>query len=359
MNKIKVFLCHASDDKPAVRKLYQRLKSDGFNPWLDAEKLLPGQDWRFYIEKAVRNSNTLIVCLSTKSMTKSGYVQKKIKYVLNIADEKPEGEIYIIPAKLEECNIPSRLKRWHCVNLFQKDGYDRLLGSLGSKVTDMTKPDFISLFDNCREGRAFQVPELSPPKVFISYKRDDLHNGWVEKLARDLRSHGIEAILDKWELRLGDSLTDYMTLKISEADVILFIITTKSVAAVEGPGQGGPLKFEMQIATARRTAGEKMRIIGIYREGDKTPVHLRDHRYADFRDNSKYKEAMEELVRDLFCECDVPPIRPRATTKVTDKTEQTQLTVEDIIDEGLLETRAILVQSFVGRSRYAAEKNQK
>jgi len=344
----KVFLCHASEDKPSVRKLYHLLKSDGFNPWLDDEKLLPGQDWRLEIEKAVRKSNTIIVCLSAKSITKSGYVQKGIKYALDIADEKPEGEIYIIPAKLEECNVPYRLNRWHLVNLFEKDGYDRLLGSLGSKVTDVTEPEFISLFDNCRAGRASQVPDLSVPKVFISYKwEDDLHNRWVERLARDLRYAGIEAILDKWEVRLGDSFTDFMTLKINEADVILFIITTKSVAAVEGLVQGGAVKFEMQIATARRTAGEKIRIIGIYREGDKTPVHLRDHRYADFRDNSKYHEALQELVRDLFCKCDVPPIRPRATTKVTDKTEQTQLTVEDIIDEGLLETRAILVQSFV------------
>ena len=43
--KLKVFLCHSSDDKPVVRGLYQRLKSEGWiNPWLDEEKLYPGQD---------------------------------------------------------------------------------------------------------------------------------------------------------------------------------------------------------------------------------------------------------------------------------------------------------------------------
>lgn len=41
--KLRVFLCHASQDKPVIRELYQRLSAeDWLNPWLDEEKLLPG-----------------------------------------------------------------------------------------------------------------------------------------------------------------------------------------------------------------------------------------------------------------------------------------------------------------------------
>jgi hypothetical protein len=47
--KLKVFLCHSTDDKRKVRDLYRRLISDGFNAWLDEEKLLPGQNWDFEI----------------------------------------------------------------------------------------------------------------------------------------------------------------------------------------------------------------------------------------------------------------------------------------------------------------------
>ncbi|GAB4504766.1 MAG: hypothetical protein Fur0043_17600 [Anaerolineales bacterium] len=42
--KLKVFLCHASEDKPLVRELYERLRADGFAPWLDSEALLPGKE---------------------------------------------------------------------------------------------------------------------------------------------------------------------------------------------------------------------------------------------------------------------------------------------------------------------------
>ena len=52
--KLRVFLCHSSQDKPIVRELYQRLNAEGWiDPWLDEEKLLPGQDWDLEIEKAV------------------------------------------------------------------------------------------------------------------------------------------------------------------------------------------------------------------------------------------------------------------------------------------------------------------
>ena len=86
---LRVFLFHSSDDKTAVRNLYQRLRAEGFDPWLDEENLLPGQDWRLEIPKAVRNTDVVIVCLSRGFVKKAGYGQKEIKLALDVADEQP------------------------------------------------------------------------------------------------------------------------------------------------------------------------------------------------------------------------------------------------------------------------------
>src|SRR5271165_2096314 len=94
---LKTFLCHASDDKGPVRDLSQRLRSKGFDPWLDEERLLPGQDWELEIKKAVREADVVIVCLSSRTVTKSGFIQKEIKYVLDVAEEKPQGSTFVIP----------------------------------------------------------------------------------------------------------------------------------------------------------------------------------------------------------------------------------------------------------------------
>jgi len=148
-----------------------------------------------------------------------------------------------------------------------------------------------------------------PIRAFISYKWESPeHVEWVSKLAAALRARGIEAILDQWEVRYGESFTDYMQLNIAKADVILFVITPESVKAAEAPaGHGGPLKFEVQMMNARRMA-EGTRIIGIYRSGDRPPLYLRDHRYADFRDDQRFQTAMDDLVRDLLGQSGPPPL---------------------------------------------------
>lgn len=113
-----------------VRELYQRLRNDGVNPWLDEEELIGGQEWDLEIRKAVKASHAVVVCLSNSSITKEGYVQKEIKFALDVADEKPEGAIFLIPVKLEDCEVPYRLRNWQWVNLYDERGYERLLKAL-------------------------------------------------------------------------------------------------------------------------------------------------------------------------------------------------------------------------------------
>jgi outer membrane protein assembly factor BamD (BamD/ComL family) len=92
--------------------------------------LLPGQDWRVEIPRAVREADVVVICLSNKSITKEGYVQREIKFALDSADEKPEDTIFLIPARLEECVVPEQLGRWQWVDLFEENGFIRLLRSL-------------------------------------------------------------------------------------------------------------------------------------------------------------------------------------------------------------------------------------
>lgn len=130
---LKVFLCHSSTDKPAVFDLFERLVGDGVDAWLDKEKLLPGQDWELEIRKAVREADLVIVCLS-KEFNRAGFRQKEVKLALETALEKPDGEIFIIPARLEECETLESLRRLHWVDLFEDDGYKKLTQALSLRA---------------------------------------------------------------------------------------------------------------------------------------------------------------------------------------------------------------------------------
>jgi hypothetical protein len=124
---VRVFLCHASDDKPAVKRFDRRLRTDHIDTWLDERDLLPGQEWDQTIRVAVRDADIVVVCLSRTSVTKSGYLQREIKHVLDVADEQPDGSIFLIPARLEECDVPERLRRWQWVDLYKRGGYNRIM----------------------------------------------------------------------------------------------------------------------------------------------------------------------------------------------------------------------------------------
>ncbi len=126
---LKVFLCHAHADRDPVRGLYARLIKDGVDAWFDKAKLLPGQDWELEIRKAVREADVVVVCLS-KQFNQAGFRQKEVRLALDTAMEQPEGEIFIIPARLEKCDILESLKRWQWVDLFEKTGYVNLTNVL-------------------------------------------------------------------------------------------------------------------------------------------------------------------------------------------------------------------------------------
>jgi class 3 adenylate cyclase len=199
---ISVFLCHSSGDKPTVRSLYARLRSDGISPWLDEEDLRPGDNWRTAISKAVRDADIVLVCLSKASIAKTGFVQKEITFALDRADEQPEGQIYVIPVRLEPCAVPQRLSQWQWVDLFSDGGYDKLLASLNlTRSHDVpTDSDTSSCWLLVAEIRGF----TAFAEQMRSEDLDTLLAAWISSCKEIIENHNGK--IDKY---LGDGFLAY------------------------------------------------------------------------------------------------------------------------------------------------------
>ncbi|MDJ0717991.1 MAG: TIR domain-containing protein [Prochloraceae cyanobacterium] len=134
-NSVRIFLAHASEDKDEIKQLYERLKSQGYNPWLDVYDLKIGQKWQEVIPKVIKKSDFIILCLSSISVTKPGFLQKEFKLALNQAVEKPPNTIYLLPVKLDRCDVPDiqlvefgeNLRNYQWINYYESDGFKRLL----------------------------------------------------------------------------------------------------------------------------------------------------------------------------------------------------------------------------------------
>ena len=128
--QLQIFLLYARIDKDTVYRLYRRIEKDGARVWLDLEQILPGQDWAYEIRKAIRTSDLIIVCLSRGFNKQGGYRHEELRIALKKAKSLPDGEIFLIPARLERCELPEPLRRWQCVDLFERTGYEKLLSAL-------------------------------------------------------------------------------------------------------------------------------------------------------------------------------------------------------------------------------------
>ena len=118
-----VFISYARKDERAARDLYDDLSEmPGVIPWMDKEDLLPGDDWKESIAKAMATSRLVVLLLSNHSVSKEGFVQREVRDALDLLREKPPGRTFLVPARIEYCE-PS---------------FPELRGALFFRFTDVT-----------------------------------------------------------------------------------------------------------------------------------------------------------------------------------------------------------------------------
>jgi len=115
----KVFLSYARQDRSIAKKIFDDLVNKGIDVWLDEKALLPGQNWVYEITQAISDCNYFLAVLSSNSVSKKGYVQKELKMAVDILDEYPQDQIFIIPVRVDDCKpTHDKLRYIHWADLF-------------------------------------------------------------------------------------------------------------------------------------------------------------------------------------------------------------------------------------------------
>jgi hypothetical protein len=127
---LRVFLCYAHSDRETVHNLYSKIKEVGIHIWLDSEDLQPGQNWQHEIRKAILKSDVVIVCLSHEFNKQHGYRHEELKLALEKKELLDDDDVFIIPVRLEKCDMPASLRYLHRVDLFESTGYKKLIRAL-------------------------------------------------------------------------------------------------------------------------------------------------------------------------------------------------------------------------------------
>jgi hypothetical protein len=127
-----VFISYSRKDRDPVSKLSRRLAARGVRTWVDTDQIVAGE-WRTEIKRGLRRANFFIACLSRNTTERGEVLQYEIDSALEIQQERLEGEIFVVPVRLEPCEIPESLRHLQAVDLYEPNGWDNLLRALRSK----------------------------------------------------------------------------------------------------------------------------------------------------------------------------------------------------------------------------------
>ncbi|MCU0246102.1 MAG: toll/interleukin-1 receptor domain-containing protein [Bryobacter sp.] len=129
----RIFIAYVTEDARRAERLYDEFRRRGYDPWLDRRRLLPGQNWPRAIEEAIEVADYAVLCLSRQAVRKRGQFQAEIRYALDCALAVPLGRAYLLPVRLDDCEVPPRIqKQVQYVDLFPRfqRGVERLIEAI-------------------------------------------------------------------------------------------------------------------------------------------------------------------------------------------------------------------------------------
>ena len=172
--------------------------------------------------------------------------------------------------------------------------------------------------DGVQQAKKVDV-QISSPTIFISYSWDsEEHKSWVLKLSADLIRSGIRVIVDEWDLlKYQNDLHIFMESGIRESQNVIMVCTPEY--AKKANIREGGVGIENTIITGefydKSKAGKYIPIIRNYsgRLTDNLPTYLKTKYAIDFKNDEKYDQKFEELLRRIL---NIPKYRKPALGKI-------------------------------------------
>lgn len=126
------------------------------------------------------------------------------------------------------------------------------------------------------------------PAVFISHRGED--TALAERLAAQVKQVGFDVWLDKWNIRIGDSIIEKINTGLEN---VRYLILCYSEAGVSSPW----MSREWMATLALQLNGHKVRVLPVRLSGGKPPAILADIKYADLAKD--WDQGMVELLNAM------------------------------------------------------------
>ncbi|MFN7932596.1 MAG: TIR domain-containing protein [Bryobacteraceae bacterium] len=138
--KPRVFVAYVEEDAEEAVRLCEDLRRQDCDPWMDRDRLLPGQNWLRRIESAIEFSDCFVALFSARSVRKRGQFQAELRYAMECARRIPLDQPFILPVRLGACSVPKRIRSAiQYVDLFPD--WDQGVKLLLDSIRQVVKPE--------------------------------------------------------------------------------------------------------------------------------------------------------------------------------------------------------------------------
>jgi formylglycine-generating enzyme required for sulfatase activity len=137
---LRIFIYHAQGDSEIVNDLADLLFSHGVEVTLPEEaeaesrteeqEPLSAEKEAEALRKLIHEADTVLFCLSDRFNQQAALNEAEWEWVLDEVLKRRQGDLFVIPVSLHECEVPGRLHRWQPVNLYRRGGYEELMYAL-------------------------------------------------------------------------------------------------------------------------------------------------------------------------------------------------------------------------------------
>jgi len=184
------------------------------------------------------------------------------------------------------------------------------------------------------------------PKTFISYAwESDEVKEWVKSLATDLRTDGIDAKLDQWEVVPGDQMPHFMEKSVRENDYVLIICTPKYKTKSEN--RIGGVGYEGDIMTAEVLQNSNHRkFIPILKSGTKEtsiPSWLQGKYYVDLSNENHFDNNYSDLTTTLLNDRETAPELGLSITRKTANSRNQETKSEPVQKDEPIKIKGIVL----------------
>ena len=142
------------------------------------------------------------------------------------------------------------------------------------------------------------------PKIFISYAWES--SDLVLELAQRLVSHGVEVVLDKWDLKEGQDKYAFMERCVNDSEITKVLIICDKAYAQKANERTGGVGDETVIISSEIYGNTKQeKFIPIIAERDEegqpyVPTYIKTRIYIDLSDTETYEVEYEKLLRNIY-----------------------------------------------------------